>query len=500
MSVLHKTRPEVLLASSRKWGFGRSGRPAPEREPQLQFVPDRLLRVIKFGGTSVADAASILQAATIAKQLSHECRLVVVVSAMRGVTDKLVEAAQLSAAGKADLVQEIFSSIRERHQQAAEKLLASPADRDRTHEEIARMLGQGIRRCDQVRERRALTLEALDFISGLGECLSAPLFAAALAELGIRSEAIAATKLIVTDRKFGGAEPNMRLTRKQSLPRLGNLLSRHIVPVVTGFIGATPERVPTTLGRNGSDFSATIVAAAIDADEVIIWTDVNGVLSADPRLVPTARTIAELSYREGSELARLGAKVLHYKTLSVLESSGTPVWIRSTFAPEKRGTRITPGIRLCGGGVAMTALREISLVRGTLPRAVRSRKAVKRALHALADETNSLVLPGSAGQFSVVVRAPEASRTIKSFKRKLRPNARRSACKTSVTEELALIAMVSDDAVALSDTFSRVSDALTKQNIAVLLASRSAESGSFSLVVHQADFSCALATAHREIE
>lgn len=495
MSVLQKIRPDLP-------GSNRSGdcltHPSPRLQRKLQFVPGRLVRVIKFGGTSVGDAASVLQAANIAKQLFHECRLVVVVSAMRGVTDMLVEAAKLSAAGKIDLVQEIFSNIRERHQQAIGKLIASTADRDRIQSVLASMLGEGIRRCDRVREQGALTLEALDFISGLGERLSAPLFAAALAELGIRSEVIAATELIVTDRNFGGAEPNMRLTRKQSLPRLGNLLSRNVVPVVTGFIGATPEGIATTLGRNGSDFSATIVAAAIDADEVIIWTDVNGVMSADPRLVPTARTIAELSYREGSELARLGAKVLHYKTLSVLESAGTPVWIRSTFAPEMHGTRITPGVRITKGGVAMTALRDVSLIQVSLSPA--KSRAAKRTMRALANEPGSLFVSHSFDQISIVMGSAEVDQAIATLERKLGPNGRPATRKLRVSRELALIAMVSDDSDALSQTFARVIDTLKHQNVPGLFATLSEERGSCCILIHQSDFVHALATAHGALE
>ena len=498
MSVLHKTRPTIAQRSSHEANY--LPYPSPRHQPRLRCVPDRLLRVIKFGGTSVADATAILQAAQIAKQISHECRLVVVVSAMRGVTDKLVEAAKLSAAAKSGLVQEIFSNLKERHYDAISSLLSSAVDRDHTQEKLTQVLNEGIRRCNQVHEKGELAPEDLDFISGLGECLTAPLFAAALTELGICSEAIAATELIVTDRNFGGAEPNMRLTRKRCRARLANLLNRHVVPVITGFIGATPEGLPTTLGRNGSDFSATIVAAAVDANEVIIWTDVNGVMTADPRVVPTARTIAELSYREGSELARLGAKVLHYKTLSVLESAGTPVWVRSTFAPEMHGTKITPGVRITNGGVAMTTLRDVSLITIRPPAAAKSHKGLKRTAQALENHANSLFVSKMAGQVSIVARSAEADQVIDVLKAKLRPNRRASGSKISITRQLALIAMVSDDSAALSQTFTRIVDLLKNQNVSVLFATKSEERGSCCVLAHQSDFAHAVAAAHAALE
>lgn len=454
---------------------------------------------MKFGGTSVADTATILQAAHIARRFSHECRLVVVVSAMRGVTDTLVEAAKLSALGETQRVADIFNHLRERHRAALDNLLSSPTDRNRIKTKLTSILVEGALRCDRVRQNGNLAPQDLDFISGLGECLTAPLFAAVLRELGVSSEAVPATELIVTDRNFGGAEPNMRLTRKQCLPHLGSLLNRQIVPVVTGFIGATPERIPTTLGRNGSDFSATIVAAAIDADEVIIWTDVNGVMTADPRLVPTARTIAELSYREGSELARLGAKVLHYKTLSVLEFAGTPVWIRSTFAPEMQGTKITPGARVGVGGVALTTLSDISLITLVSLAARASAKTLEAALAATAQETELLFASHCGRTAFAITHSAEATKFRSLITSRLEGTLRSHQFEASCKDELGLVAMVSDNAEARFQISEQVADALENENIDVLFTAETAQGGSSCLLVHKADLSHALITAHGQL-
>src|SRR6202040_1157567 len=145
--------------------------------------------------------------------------------------------------------------------------------------------------------------------------------------------------------------------------RLRPLLDQNIVPIVTGFIAATPEGVQTTLGRGGSDYSATILGAALGAQETIIWTDVDGVKTADPKLVPEARTIDEISYNEAAELAYFGAKVLHPNTLRPVTAAGVPVWIRNSFAPEKLGTKITAGGVSNGGGVkALTAIRGVTMI------------------------------------------------------------------------------------------------------------------------------------------
>ena len=197
------------------------------------------------------------------------------------------------------------------------------------------MLAEAKRLCDGTALLRELSPRTLDEVSSLGERLSAPLVAAAIKSLGGRSESIEATELIVTDAFHGSAEPRMKATRERAQARLKPLLAQGIVPVVTGFIGATADGKLTTLGRGGSDYSATILGAAMDASEVVIWTDVDGVLTADPRLVPDARTIPVISYREAAELAYFGAKVLHPKTLNPVMEAGITVWIRNSFAPER---------------------------------------------------------------------------------------------------------------------------------------------------------------------
>jgi len=305
------------------------------------------LRVLKFGGTSVGDASAIARVVEIIRASGCESDAVVVVSAMSGVTNKLIEAGVRSASGKQDAagaehVASIFTELRTRHQAAIHTLIHSTDRRNRVAREIDQLCREGEELCHSIRLRGALPLPAQDAISSLGERLAAPLLAAVLAEGGIASEAIAATNLIQTDGSHGAAEPEMAATRTKCNARLLPLLQRGVVPVVTGFLGATAEGALTTLGRGGSDYSATILAAALAADEVTIWTDVDGMMTADPRFVPDAMTIAEISYREAAEMAHFGAKVLHPKTLSPVTEYGIPLWIRNTFAPERIGTCITP--------------------------------------------------------------------------------------------------------------------------------------------------------------
>lgn len=301
----------------------------------------KLLRVMKFGGTSVGDASSIGKVADIVRAAVRESYVAVVASAMSGVTSKLVEAAAQSEARNRRQAATILEELRERHAAVASALIHSPQQRQPLNCKMDELLQAAGALCDAVSLRGRLTLPARDSIIGLGERLSILLVAAALTNQEVATEAIEATELIVTDACHGAAEPLMDLTRERCVARLRPLLLRGIVPVVTGFIGATADGVPTTLGRNSSDYSGTILGAALDADEVTLWTDVDGILTADPRLVPGARSIPEMSYREACALAEMGAKVLHPKTLRPIMQRGIPLVIRNTFAPDHPGTKIT---------------------------------------------------------------------------------------------------------------------------------------------------------------
>jgi aspartate kinase len=318
----------------------------PKKQSEGKAAKPRL-RLMKFGGTSVGDASAIARVAEIVQAAGREGHVLVVVSALSGVTNKLIEAGAQSAAGKREpdavrLVAASFENLRQRHHAVVEALIGAGARRKRIAGEMENLFQEGERLCQSVIRLGEMTPAARDAISSLGERLSAPLVAAVLAESGVASRAIAATELIQTDACHGAAEPIMERTRERCEARLRPLLRRGVVPVVTGFIGATAEGALTTLGRGGSDYSATILGAALDADEVTIWTDVDGMMTADPRIVPEARTIPEISYHEAAELAHFGARVLHPKTLSPVTESGIPLWIRNTFAPEREGTRITP--------------------------------------------------------------------------------------------------------------------------------------------------------------
>jgi len=210
---------------------------------------------------------------------------------------------------------------------------------------------------------REVTPRAMDTLSSLGEVMSAQLVAAILRSRGTPAEAVDSTELIVTDDNFGNATPLFEETHAQTRQRLAGLRRRGVVPVITGFRGATRQGVCTTLGRGGSDYSGTILGGALDADEVWIWTDVDGVMTADPRLVPGARILPEISYREAIELSFFGAKVLHHKTIQPVMKKKIPVWIKNSFNPACPGTCIVSSATSSQRGVkAITSVSKAAII------------------------------------------------------------------------------------------------------------------------------------------
>lgn len=318
----------------------------------------------KFGGTSVGDGRRIAEVARIIAGIrAQRGAPAVVVSAMSGVTDRLVEAAATAAAGDGERFQAIVQQLWDKHQQAAQACLADEARRTSILDGIRCRLDGLANLCRSIHVLGECTPRAMDLVSGLGERLSAPLVAGALQELGVPAEALEAGEFLITNDRFGAAEPLWDETRRRMRERLLPLLERGVVPVITGFVGATAGGVPTTLGRGGSDYSGAIVGSCLDSEEIWIWTDVNGVLTADPRLVPEARTLPEISYIEAAELSYFGAKVLHPKTVLPAIERQIPVRIKNTFQPDHPGTLIVAQPRPSRHVVkAITAIRNLSLV------------------------------------------------------------------------------------------------------------------------------------------
>jgi bifunctional aspartokinase / homoserine dehydrogenase 1 len=461
------------------------------------------LCVMKFGGTSVGDASCISRAAAIVKTAASEGSVVVVVSAMSGVTNRLIDAAHHAERGDADFAANLVAELRTQHKKTLESLVRDPGRSAEAEKTLSHVLAELERLLQGTALLRELTPRALDAISGMGERLSAPLLAAALNELGVSSVAVSATDVIVTDPHHGRAEPLMKRTRERAEKVLRPLLKKGVVPVVTGFIGATVEGVPTTLGRGGSDYSATILGAALGAQETIIWTDVDGVKTADPKMVPEARTIDEISYNEAAELAYFGAKVLHPNTLRPVTAAGVPVWIRNSFTPEKPGTKITARGGSNGGGVkALTAIRGVSLITVGGPGIVGLPDVLARSFAATAAlRANVLFVSQSSSQNDIcfVISSTDEKRTVEALREAFAPEiAEQTVEHVSSNGNIAIVAVVGENMHGIPGVAGRTFSALGREAINIIAIAQGSSEYNISLVVEANAMQHAMLTLHKE--
>ena len=326
--------------------------------------------VMKFGGTSVGSAAALTQAAKIIHEARAQYpRLVVVTSAMSGVTDLLLKSASLAAQGNLESLPEAESLLRDKHFAAAEALITNSQHCEAAKGEINCLIQLMVDLCKAMAVLGEASPRALDAVASLGERMSVHLLAAVAQEAGIYAKAVESTDFIITNAHYQGAHPEIHMTTEKTRALLNPLLDEGIVPIVTGFIGATPEGIITTLGRGGSDYTAAIIGSVLPAEDVWIWTDVDGVMTTDPRIAPEAQTLPEISYGEIAELAYYGAKVLHPKTIRPVVEAGIGLRICNTFNPSHPGTRLIANGRSNGKAhtpekviKAVTAVRRQRLV------------------------------------------------------------------------------------------------------------------------------------------
>lgn len=326
--------------------------------------------VMKFGGTSVEDAAAIERLLAIVRS-RMTLQAVLVVSALARVTDQLLEAGGAAANGKLGAALALARDIFVRHEYVADELVAGPR-----RSVLDRELRSGIEQLEsalvELDRSREFDARAQDYLLGFGESLSSRLVTAALCEAGLAAVHVHAGECIVTDARHGQASPLWDETNQRLREKLPPLLDRKQIPVLGGFIAATVDGIPTTLGRGGSDFTATIVGAALGAVRVEIWTDVDGVMTADPKLCPDACVIRRMSFEEAAELAQLGAKVLHPGTLAPAMREKIPVHVLNSRRPEVPGTEIAARYRSGNSVSSITARGKVACVEIELARAIDS--------------------------------------------------------------------------------------------------------------------------------
>jgi len=465
------------------------------REPRLL--------VIKFGGTSVGNSSAISQAVEMVRgSLKEWDRVVVVVSALGGVTDLLLEGARTSADGCNKTTSSIKTELRSRHFAIIEDLIPDAKIQEQARFYCDKLLDRWESLCNAIRELGETTPRALDAVSSIGEKLSSHLVALALDAAGTHSCCQVSTEFFITDSNFQAAHPDMSVTREKTREALLPLLENGIVPVVTGFIGSTPSGVTTTLGRGGSDYSAAILAAVLGADEVWICTDVDGVMSADPRIVPEATTIPELSFLELAELAFFGAKVVHPMTVRPVVETGIRLVIKNTFNPTHPGTRLITDSEIKVNGImkAVTSFKGQRLItvegRGMLGVpgvAARTFGAVA------ATGTNVILIIQASSEQSISFAVPSnrADKVIdalaEAFALEL---STRDIDRISSSGESAIITAVGCGMCSRPEVFGNIFSSLGKSDLQVTAIAQGSSPVSVSLVVSAADAEAAVKSLH----
>ena len=319
---------------------------------------------MKFGGASVGTTTALSQMLGIVlHEVSRWNRLVLVVSALDGVTDALIDAAHLAQFGNERGYRRIAANLRARHLALAEGLTLGKSELSALQADLDKLLFELLNTFQRItgRNREMLSPENVDAVVSTGERLAARIVAMLLRQHGLRAVAIDATDIIVTDDVFGSATPNLKATQEKINTDLLPMLDRGILPVLTGFIGATLSGKPTTLGRGGSDYSASIFAVCTQAKEVWVWSDVDGIMSADPHEVPNARVVEELSYPEMAELAYFGARILHARMVAPLQEHNIPLRVKNVYKPQGAGTVIHSSAKVRGLVKSVTQIQGIGL-------------------------------------------------------------------------------------------------------------------------------------------
>ena len=460
------------------------------------------LLVMKFGGTSVGSAERIQAACRILSEESRRRPVVAVISAMAKVTDLLLDTLRRAEAGEEEDVRASLSKLRERHLTTCRQLLPE-AERAPVEQAIEQIVGEFQRIATGILMLGERPPRSVDEAVAVGERLSVLLVSAYLNSQGVRAEAVNGAEVIVTDAVFGNATPLMQPTRARAQARLRPLLEAGVLPVVTGFNGATVDGKPTTLGRGGSDFSASILAAALDASELWIWTDVDGIMTADPRIVPDAAVLDEVTYNEAAELAYNGAKVLHPRTLAPLIERQIPVWSKNSFAPEKPGTRIVPRIQVSNGARAVTSLPHVALISIEPASGVISGAQIMgRALEALGRanvEVLALTSSSYRQSFCFLVRESELGAAMHALEDALLLELEHGYIKPiEVDEEVGLLAVVGEGMRGTPGLAGRIFTAISRERINIIAIAQGSSELTIAIVVRRDELEKAVRAVHAE--
>jgi len=447
--------------------------------------------VMKFGGTSVGGEQALKNVVALTGRYAKSNDVVVVASAMNGVTNTLMDASNWASQRDQAHVAEILEQLRRRHESTCRQVIASADLMRKTTACLDDELRELERALTGISYLAELTPRSRDFVLSFGEKLSTHLLAGALNDAGLKVKRLTGDEAgIVTDASFGEAAPLTEITKQQVKERLDPLIKDGTIPVIAGFIAATQDGVPTTLGRGASDYTATIVGVALEADEVWIWTDVDGIMTADPKIEPAAQTIPELSFMEAMEMSHLAAKAMHPKALEPAAEVGLPVRVKNTFNPNGPDTLILQDQQIKSGSIvkAVTSVREASMVTVSGAGMHGAPGTAAKVLEVLREnDINILMISQSSSEanISLVIARPKHDKAVTALRQSLLG---RGPFKEITSEaDVSVVAAVGAGMKGTPGIAARIFKAVAKKGVNVRMIAQGSSELNISFVVREDD-------------
>ncbi len=457
---------------------------------------------MKFGGSSLANATSIRNAARIVQRFSPENKIVVVASAMNDTTERLLEIGELAQKKENARVRKILGITQRLHVKTARSVSSRKTSRellDRINQ-LNRDLEKTVEGISHLRE---LTPRSRDYLLSFGERLSAPILAAAIRNLGFKAQSLTGGEAgIASDDKFGEAKPLAELSYHEIRRRLDPMLAKNQIPVVTGFIAATVDGTITTLGRGGSDYTASILGAALNTDEIWIWTDVDGLMTADPRIVKDARVLRTVSFGEALELSYFGAKMMHPRAMQPAAQRKIPVRIRNSSKPTLEGTLVSSGETGAGRVVkAVSIIRSVGIVTVSGTGMIGSPGAAAKVFMALGSSNVNVMMisqGSSEATISCIVARKDTDNAVRALQLALLGQG--LVDKVVAEKDACIIAVVGSGMKGTPGVAARIFGAVARKKINVRVVAQGSSEHNVSFVVSEGQGPEAVRAIHEEFQ
>ncbi|HZC87998.1 MAG TPA: aspartate kinase [Nitrososphaera sp.] len=459
--------------------------------------------VMKFGGTAVDSVDKVIHAAQLVKSHKRENDIVCVVSAVRGMTDDLLSIGDSVKRGDKTSIDEFVKKSGKIHLDIVEGAISNAKLKSKAIETIKKILNELEDVLGGIVLLGEVTPKSIDYLMSFGERLSTPIVSFALQDVGIKSEHLTGKEAgILTDSNFGEARPLMDTSKLRVNHKIEPLLDDDIVPVVTGFIGADQYGNTTTIGRGGSDYTATIIAASINADEVWLWSDVDGLMTADPKIVKDAQVLREVSFSEAMEMALFGAKYMHPRALEPVIETKIPIRIRNTFNIQHAGTVITQSPSKESQKIvkSVSVIRHTALIDVSGGGMVGALGTAAKIFDTLAkNRVNIMMISQSPSESSIsmVVRKNDLDRATTALELSLLGKVIK---RVNVNDDVAVIAVVGSGMRGIKGVAAKVFGAVAKHGINVIMIAQGSSELNLAFVVNDSDCALAVKALHDEFE